>query len=761
MRVLAAIAFSFGASSLCAALLPRGVWLWIAAVVLAVLGGAAFLRQKHWRCGRRAALIALSAAAALAYFGVYQRVVQQPVQALCQQEAAFSGTVCSYPVESAYGAKVTLHLDGFCGAQAVYYGGSELMALVPGNRLSGTAQWNDAACIDDTALTTFTSRGVYALLYDRNDVTVETGHPDSVRWWPVRLCRAFTEQIAAIWDDARVAGFVSAELTGESGDISDEDYAVMKGAGLSHLFAVSGLHCAFLVTLLSLLVPPRRRRLHCAVTIGVLLFYMCMVGLTPSVVRACVMQIFLLTAPLFRRESDGLTSLGAALLAILLCNPFAAASVSLQLSFAATLGIVLLSGRLYAFFRGLYRGERKWAARLVSFIAASLSVTLGAMIFTVPLTAYYFNTLSLVAPLAGLLALPLAGYSFASSFVTVLAGFVWQPVARILGWIPWLLIRCVLWLARALTRWPYHAVYFSNVYLRWWLAGVYVMFLSCAAVKRWKRRKYAVAAGIAAAALVLAVAVNAGSFRHSALSVTALDVGQGESVALYSGSHALLVDCGSGNSFVNAGVCAADTLASMGYTHLDGVAVTHYHADHTNGLYTLLSRLQVDTLYMPDIDDEYGVRERLVSLAAENAAQVVFVTEETRLTLGQAEVTVFPPLGVGDPNEQCLAVLTTADTFDVLVTGDMPGRTERGLVETYAIPDIEVLLVSHHGSKYSSDEAFLSAVKPETAIISVGKNSYGHPTQEAMDRLHDAGAQVRRTDEEGNITVEWGDNDGG
>ena len=122
---------------------------------------------------------------------------------------------------------------------------------------------------------------------------------------------------------------------------------------------------------------------------------------------------------------------------------------------------------------------------------------------------------------------------------------------------------------------------------------------------------------------------------------------------------------------------------------------------------------------------------------------------------------MFPPLGVGDPNEQCLAVLTTADTFDVLVTGDMPGRTERGLVETYAIPDIEVLLVSHHGSKYSSDEAFLSAVKPETAIISVGKNSYGHPTQEAMDRLHDAGAQVRRTDEEGNITVEWGDNDGG
>ena len=172
----------------------------------------------------------------------------------------------------------------------------------------------------------------------------------------------------------------------------------MRGAGLAHLFAVSGLHCAFLVTLLALLLPRSRRRLFCGVTICVLLFYMNMVGLSPSVVRACIMQIALLLAPLFRRDSDSFTSLGMALLVILLGNPFAAASISFQLSFAATFGIVILSGRLCRLFFDWYQGKNKHVRRVLAFAGANLAVSLSATICTVPLVAYYFNTLSLVSP---------------------------------------------------------------------------------------------------------------------------------------------------------------------------------------------------------------------------------------------------------------------------------------------------------------------------------------------------------------------------
>ena len=178
-----------------------------------------------------------------------------------------------------------------------------------------------------------------------------------------------------------------------------------------------------------------------------------------------------------------------------------------------------------------------------------------------------------------------------------------------------------------------------------------------------------------------------------------------------------------------------------------------------NGLYQLLARLEVQTLYLPDIEDEYGVRERLLRLAEENGIEVVYVRRTVECPLGGAVLSLYPPVGEGDLNEQGLTALCSAGDFDVLITGDMAGSTERKLVGQYDLPDIEVLMVGHHGSRYSSSQELLQAVRPETAIISVGDNSYGHPTQEAMDRLSQAGAEIYRTDRQGNIlvTVHGGD----
>lgn len=706
-------------------------------------------KQKYFR---RGLLILLPLAVSLAYFAGYDHLVRQPIENRCGAASDFTATVCDWPQATERGARVTVELEGYHRARAVLYGEAELLAARPGDTVTGTAQWQSAVHFNSDDVTHFNARGVYALLYGREDVRLSAGDGDALRWLPQRAGKAFREKVVAIWDDARVSGFLTAELTGDKSAMDDGDYLAMQETGLAHLFAVSGLHCAFLVTLLALLIS-RRQRLLCAVTIPLLLFYMVMVGMSPSVVRACIMQIFLLIAPLFRRGSDPLTSLAAALLVILLCNPFAAASVSLQLSFSATLGMVLLSPRLYKLLTGWYKGKCRPLRTALCFVAANLSATLSAVVFTAPLTAWYFRIFVLVAPLSSLLAVPAAGWSFMAAFVTVLLGFVWLPLASLLGWISWALVRYILWIANGMMSWRYHAVYFTNPYLIYWLLFLYAAFIGCAATPDGKR-KYLLASALSVLTLTAAIWVNRQDYQYGVLTALTLDVGQGESVILTSGGETALVDCGSSNSYKDPGGLAADTLHSMGVRELSAVVVTHYHADHTNGLYEVLRRIPVQTIYLPDIEDEYGVRERLVSLAEEKGAQVTYVTKETADTLGDTVLTIYPPVqSGGDLNELGLTALASAGDFDLLITGDMSGSTEKKLVETYALPDIEVLVVSHHGSRYSSNIRFLKSVTPEAAVISVGDNNYGHPSEETLQRLLAVGADIWRTDQQGTIRI--------
>lgn len=752
MRVLATIGFSFSAGVFLAALLPWNGWQLYAAGGVLLLALAWLFAARKQKYFRRGLLILLPLAVSLAYFAGYDHLVRQPIEDRCGAASDFAATVCDWPQATERGAKITVELEGYHRARAVLYGEAELLAARPGDTVTGTAQWQSAAHFDSDDVTHFNARGVYALLYGREDVRLSAGDGDALRWLPQRAGKAFREKVAAIWDDARVSGFLTAELTGDKSAMDDGDYLAMQETGLAHLFAVSGLHCAFLVTLLALLIS-RRQRLLCAVTIPLLLFYMVMVGMSPSVVRACIMQIFLLIAPLFRRGSDPLTSLAAALLVILLCNPFAAASVSLQLSFSATLGMVLLSPRLYKLLTGWYKGKCRPLRTALCFVAANLSATLSAVVFTAPLTAWYFRIFVLVAPLSSLLAVPAAGWSFMAAFVTVLLGFVWLPLVRLLGWISWALVRYILWIANGMMSWRYHAVYFTNPYLIYWLLFLYAAFIGCAATPDGKR-KYLLASALSVLTLTAAIWVNRQDYQYGVLTALTLDVGQGESVILTSGGETALVDCGSSNSYKDPGGLAADTLHSMGVRELSAVVVTHYHADHTNGLYEVLRRIPVQTIYLPDIEDEYGVRERLVSLADEKGAQVTYVTKETADTLGDTVLTIYPPVqSGGDLNELGLTALASAGDFDLLITGDMSGSTEKKLVETYALPDIEVLVVSHHGSRYSSNIRFLKAVTPEAAVISVGDNNYGHPSEETLQRLLAVGADIWRTDQQGTIRI--------
>ncbi len=326
-----------------------------------------------------------------------------------------------------------------------------------------------------------------------------------------------------------------------------------------------------------------------------------------------------------------------------------------------------------------------------------------------------------------------------------------------MGWIPTLLARYILWMAEGLANLPLHAVSFSSAYLPYWLIFVYGLFLAVWLWKPGRRRPYLLAGVLAAGTLVLTL--HLGEKRYaSGLHICVLDVGQGQSVLLEAEGTFALVDCGSGNSWHDAGQTAADQLAAMGCRTLDYLILTHYDTDHVNGVPGLLARLPAGTLLVPESADPE------TAAALEQAGpQVRTLQAAERLPLGsRAVLTVYPPVGEGGSNEQGLSVLCSAGDYDLLITGDMDSATERRLLETYPLPDLELLVVGHHGSRSSTSRELLDAVQPEMAVISVGDNRYGHPTDEVLWRLTRAGAEIFRTDMQGtiHITVNEGDHYG-
>jgi competence protein ComEC len=239
----------------------------------------------------------------------------------------------------------------------------------------------------------------------------------------------------------------------------------------------------------------------------------------------------------------------------------------------------------------------------------------------------------------------------------------------------------------------------------------------------------------------------------SRLVITAINVGQGESILLSSENVTALVDCG-GNGATNAGDTAAEYIRSTGDTRLDLLILTHFHDDHANGVEELLNRLDVGSLVIPEPDEEESwLADNIISLARSKNVDIIYVTKDMSLTFGEARLDIYAPLGGYGINERGLTVLCSMDGFEALMTGDMDSATERSLVQSHDLPDIELIVAGHHGSKYSSSQELLDDVTPEAAIISVGYNTYGHPTAEALQRLYGVGANVYRTDECGNITV--------
>ena len=756
MRKLASFAAPCSAAILLSVLLLPEGWLPPLGAGCLCLGLCLLLREEKGR-GLLPRLICFGLAAGFLWTALYQGRTLAPARQMSGREHLFTAVVTDWPGTTRYGASVEVALPAENGTVlgAVFYADEQLLNLRPGDRVRGRAELELAHTLGGEESDSFYAKGIFLTGSLRGELEVDAPERTPLRYWPAFWARHLKEQIGRSFP-ADVAGFVSGLVTGDKSGLDDGTYTAFQRTGTAHVVAVSGLHVSFLAGV-ALRLLGRGRRRTAVLTILLMAAFAGIAGYTPSVLRAAFLQTMLLIAPLVEREGDGPTSLSLALLLLLLQNPYAGAGIGLQLSFASVAGIQLCSQRLYEcwtwWLPRRVRGLRRWGKQAFRVLAASLATTLGALLFTTPLTVLAFGELSLAAPLANLMVLGAVAVCFAGGLGVAVLGILAPALAGFLGEVFVLPGRYVLWVVRGMSRFPLAAVPLDRIYLRGWLILLYILLILWAVLRRGPGVRIRPVIPLCAGVLSLCAALMCGAaeLRLAGLTLSVLDVGQGQSVALVSQGRTALVDCG-GSGWENGGDVAADYFQSRGVTRLDTLILTHFHADHTNGVEQLLERMEVGLLVAPDVEEESPERQALLSKAAEHGTQILLLDENAWLELGQARIQIYRPMGDGGGNEEGLALLVSADTFNALLTGDMNTTLEERLVKYGALPDVDVLIAGHHGSKYASSDRLLEAVRPEYAVLSVGYNSYGHPAPEALARLEAAGCDIYRTDWMGTIT---------
>ena len=752
MRKLAWFGFGFAlAVFLSHYLLPLPALYWCALGAVFLASGGFLLKGLN---RRRWMLCLVAAAIGFGWYAFRAHRVLDPLDSLDgKTEQVYAARVLDYPVHMDYSTSVMLHLDtpGLDRLAVRAYAHDERCdQLQPGDLVTVTMKLRSAAMRYGEETDAYLSMGI-AAIGTVTDAPVKTGE---WKWKLLCLPKVLSHKVqtaaAEIFPEDTFP-FAEALMLGDKRALYDAELDVpLRNAGIMHAVAVSGMHLAFLIGAVELLFG--KRRFLSLLSLPLLGFFALMAGATPSVLRAGLMAALVLLAPALERENDPATSLMAALLLILLCQPFSAGSASLQLSFAAMAGVLWLTGPIYHWVHEHLFGGREIGDAAHGAITA-VAASLGSMVPTMPLGALHFGTLTLAAPLTNLLVFWVLPIAFVGSFLAVLLGMLSLPLGTWAAWLVSWPLRFVLLVARGTASLPGLRYDGAAPLTIFWLAVCYLVGLAL-----WLRHRKGKPVRLlipicGCLALLLVTSLAARMIGEATPRVTVLDIGQGQSVFFRSGKTSLLVDCGGINSPVNAGDTASRALLRERRESLDVLVLTHPHQDHVNGVQRLLQETRVRTLILPAAADAKAEPLRsILETAAERGTEIIRLEDDAEMTLGDLGLQFFVALG-REVEDGCLMLRVTRGDFDTMITGDVPIETETVLAAEYDLSGTELFIAGHHGSKHASGDALLDALGAGTAVISCGYNTYGHPTQETLDRLAAHGMEIRRTDTDGSVTI--------
>jgi competence protein ComEC len=559
--------------------------------------------------------------------------------------------------------------------------------------------------------------------------------------------------------------------------------------GTAQLLAISGINLSIIAGILvtiGLWLFGRRYYIYVWLALLIIWVYSLLTGMQPPVIRSAIMASVFLMAELLGRQKNAFVAMAFSAAIMVAITPRVLWDVSFQLSFLAIAGLIFIAPPIQELGRrAVHRilADDGFASPAAIVVTDSFSITIGALVAVWPLIALNFGIFSVVGPLSNFLIAPALSPIIILGAITAFVGIISMPVAQVIGWIAWIFLSYMIWMINVFASLPLASIGTGGVSndLKWIYYGALTVVIAfktnyrklsqlikrisddlktgtSGAMNSWTRlpKKWVIIPLLAAAFLT---SFTAATMPDNDLHVSALDVGEGDAILIQTGSQNLLID---GGPSPQAVTLALGRHLPFWNRNIDMIILTHPHLDHLSGLIEVLQRYRVTQILAPNLSStDPSFRQWTDLLRAKNipctlacSGQQITLKDGTRLDI------INPPDTSTGKRESDLenggiAAKLTRDKISFLFTADIGQEAETRLLSQRADLASTVLKVAHHGSATSTGPDFLAVVRPQVAVISVGKsNTFGHPSAKVIADLKAGSVKdgnVFRTDLSGTI----------
>lgn len=520
------------------------------------------------------------------------------------------------------------------------------------------------------------------------------------------------------------ADIILSIILGDVNYLDEEVYDNIKTMGLAHIFAVSGTHIVFMYAfLLYIFKYFFTRRTSWAISWSIIWFYGFIIGFPLSVMRTLLMFTLLFGSEVLYRKYSSLNAIGLAGLILTLYNPFWIFDAGFLLSFSAALSFII-----YSRYIGLKNNMFK-----------NIYLYLFLQIFTLPVIVYYFNFIPVMGILYNLLLLPVFTVILIYGFILLIINSFLPQILIIFFKLFDYILYSLRFIVETSDKFAFNGLIVPTMSLPhiifFYFSLIFMIYLHNN--KRCRCKKYGLIAIIAFYSVTFIVF----PLRDKSLYLNLADVGQGLFTTIkYKGIN-MVIDCGSNSTKEMGQYIALPYLTKRGITEIDGVFVSHWDDDHFSGLDDLIkSHIKVNKIYSSATNDNfpdvYELRAGYQMKFDDLSMELLWPYED---------------LSLNKINNSSLVISLNYKDKKILLPGDIEEEAEYAIYSD--LNKYDIVLVPHHGSKTSSTKQFVDAVKPEIALLSYGKNSYGIPHQEVLLSYKEAGSKVFSTFDHGEINL--------